>query len=223
MKISIEAEPFPLEIESERTTVLIVDVQNCTSSKGGMWNLAGADVAKHREIFNPINRLAEAFRSNGRKAVYLVHCYSSDFRELGDPDSVLWVRSMTYGGWKKHPEWRERSMIRGTWGCAIVDEIKPHDADVIVEKSRYSGFWGTPLDTILRTLRKRYVLICGLMAHICVEATLRDAFYYGYFPVYVSDAVAAPTEAIEKATIATVASAYGWVTNSQKIHNALRG
>lgn len=222
MKVLIEAKPDSLEIDPGMSTVMIIDVQNCTTSEGGMWNLAGADVSKHQKILEPIHRLAEAFRSIGRKVVYLVHCYSPDFRELGEPDTVLWARSHTHISCQEHPEWMEKSLIRGTWGCEIVDEIKPRDDDIIVEKSRYSGFWGTNLDAILRSLQTRYLLIGGVLAHICVEATLRDAFYYGYFPVYISDAVAAMSTATEEATINTITSAYGWVTTSEKILKALK-
>jgi ureidoacrylate peracid hydrolase len=221
VNVIIEAKPSPLEIDIERSTVLIIDVQNCTASDGGMWNLAGLDVSKFQNILGPITRLTESFRSKDRKVVYIVHCYSSDFRELGEPDSVLWARSPAYISYHEHPEWREKSLMRGTWGSEIVDEIKPKEDDIVIEKSRYSGFWGTNLDAILRSLNTRYLLIGGQLAHICVEATLRDAFYYGYFPIYVSDAVAAMSTETEQATINTVTSAYGWVTTSEKILKAM--
>jgi len=201
---------------------LVIDVQNACASDGGMWSLSGVDISSHQKIFKPINTLATSLRVKGRKVVYIVHLYSPDFRELGDPDSVLWVRSGAYTAWREHPEWRDKSLIRGMWGGEIVDEVKPEKDDIIVEKSRYSAFWGTNLDAILRTLNTRYLLIGGIMANICVEATLRDAFYYGYFPIYVSDAVAAMSPAIEEATINTITSGYGWVTNSESIIAAIK-
>jgi len=209
-------------MDPERTTVMIIDVQNATASDGGLWSLAGADVSNHQKIFGPINRLTAALRAKGRKVVYIVHLYSPDFRELGDPDSVLWVRSGAYIAWREHPEWREKSLIRGAWGGEIVDEIRPEEDDIVVEKSRYSGFWGTNLDAVLRTLNTRYLVIGGIMANICVEATLRDAFYYGYFPIYVSDAVAAMSPAVEEATINNVTGGYGWVTDSESVVTAIK-
>jgi len=221
MKIFLSAKPAPLEIDIDRTTLIVIDVQNCTVADGGMWHLAGANVSQFRTIINPVKKLSHALRDRGRRVVYITHCYSPDFRELGEPDSVLWERSSAHISYNEHPEWREKSLIRGTWGSEILEDIKPEPDDIIVEKSRYSGFCGTNLDTILRSLNTRYLLFVGILAHICVEATLRDAFSYGYYPVYVSDAVAAPTETVEQATIATVSTAYGWVTNSKIILDTL--
>jgi len=222
MQVTIAAEPGPLRFETERSTVLVVDVQNATTSSQGSWSLSGLHVSGFRKIFDPINSLTSAFRRMGRRSVYLVHLYSPDFRELGDPDSVLWVRSRAYRDWLEHPEWNDRSVIRGTWGAQVAEEVKPAADDIIVEKSRYSGFWGTSLDTVLRRERTRYLIVVGVMANICVEATVRDAFYYGYYPIYVTDAVATPSVAIGDATINNARS-YGWVTDSAEILRAIAG
>jgi ureidoacrylate peracid hydrolase len=218
----LEAKPKPLEIDPQRTTVIIIDMQNACVSNGGMFNLFGLDVSNSQKTFGPINSLTIASRAKGRKVVYIVHQYSPDFREIGDPDSVLWVRTGTVVSYNQHPEWREKLLIRGTWGAEIVDDLEPKEGDIVVEKSRYSAFWGTNLDVILKTLGTRYLVIGGVMTNICVEATLRDAFYYGYFPILISDAVAASSTEMQDATITNVINGYGWVTTSQNLIEAMK-
>ena len=222
MKVTLEAKPKPLEIDPQLTTVMVIDMQNATTSNDGMFNLSGLDVSKNQKTIGPINRLTAASRAKGRKVLYVVHQYSPDFREIGDPDSVLWVRSGTVVSYRQHPEWREKLLIRGTWGAEIVDDLKPKEGDIVVEKSRYSAFWGTNLDVILRTLNTRYLVIVGVQTNICVEATLRDALYYGYFPILISDAVAASSPDMQEATITNVISGYGWVTTSQNLVEAIK-
>lgn len=222
MKVTLAAEPKPLEIDPHLTTVMVIDMQNATVSNGGMFNLLGLDVTNNQKTIDPIIKLTTASRVKGRKVIYVVHQYSTDFREIGDPDSVLWVRSGTVAAYREHPEWREKLLIRGTWGADIVDDLKPEEGDIVVEKSRYSAFWGTNLDVILRTVNTRYLAIVGVMTNVCVEATLRDAFYYGYFPILISDAVAASSPDMQNATITNVIRGYGWVTTSQNLVKAHR-
>mgnify|MGYP000235726688 CR=1 FL=1 len=222
MKVILEAKPTPVEIDAQLTTVMVIDMQNATVSRGGMFDLLGFDVSRNQKTIGPIKSLITALRAKGCKVIYTVHQYSSDFREIGDPDSVLWVRSGTVLSYHQHPEWREKLLIRGTWGAEIVEELKPKRGDIVLEKTRYTAFWGTNLDIVLKELSTRYLVIGGVVANICVEATLRDAFCYGYFPILISDAVAGSSPAMEEATISNVISGYGWVTTSQDFIKAMK-
>lgn len=222
MKVILEAKPQPLEIDPQATTIMVIDMQNASVSNGGLFDLSGIDVSKNQESISPIKRLTAVSRAKGRKVVYIVHQYSPDFRELGEPDSVLWVRSRTVVSYHQHPEWRQKLLIRGTWGAEIVKELKSQEGDIVVEKTRYSAFWGTNLDVILRAINTRYLVHVGVMTNICVEATLRDAFYLGYFPVLISDAIAAASPMLQDATIANVTSGYGWVTTSENLIEAMK-
>ena len=79
---------------------------------------------------------------------------------------------------------------RGSWGAAVVDELKPAAEDVLVDKYRMSGFWDTELDSVLRNLGITTLLFGGVNADQCVLATLMDAEFLGYDMVLVEDATA---------------------------------
>ena len=104
-----------------------------------------------------------------------------------------------------------------------MDKLKPQKDDIIVEKQRYSGFFGTNLDIILKTFNIKYLAITGVGTNICVEATLRDAYYFDYFPILISDATGAPGPSfLQDATELNVKQCYGWVTTTQNIVEAMK-
>jgi nicotinamidase-related amidase len=81
--------------------------------------------------------------------------------------------------------------IRGSHGAMVIDELKPSGSDFIVEKRRYSGFYGTDLNVLLRELNVDTLILTGIHTHICVMHTAADAFYHGYKLIVPSDCVAA--------------------------------
>ncbi|MEM0265082.1 MAG: isochorismatase family cysteine hydrolase [Candidatus Methanomethylicia archaeon] len=79
--------------------------------------------------------------------------------------------------------------IKGSWGAMIIDDLKPSERDFIIEKRRYSGFYGTSLDDLLRELKIDTLIVTGIHTHICVMNTVADAFYRGYKVIIPSDCV----------------------------------
>lgn len=220
--IMLRAEPEPLEIELERTAVMVIDMQNAFVSKGGMFDLRGFPLAPSQKIIDPVKQIASAARTKGCKVIYIVHNYSPALHESGGPNSSIWYKSPAITGIHEHPEWRDKLLIRGTWGAEIIDELKPQESDIVVEKQRYSAFYQTNLDLILKTYAIKYLIFTGLATNICVEASIRDAFYDGHFPILIPDAcghVGPPFT--QEATIFNVKLCYGWVTTIENIIKAM--
>ncbi len=218
--VKLQAEPEPLEIDLQRTAVVIVDMQNGYASKGGYYDLRGDSivVSRFNRIIEPIKRLSSIARSKGYKVIYIVTRHPSDLSDSGGPDSAVWYKDTALNLKREHPEWQDKFTIRGTWGAEIIEELKPPKGDIIFEKMRYSGFFQTNLDTLLKTYNLKYLLFTGGATNICVEATLRDAYYLGYFPILVSDATMnAGPDFTQAATIFNVESCYGWVTSTENI------
>ncbi|MBP1708698.1 MAG: isochorismatase hydrolase, partial [Deltaproteobacteria bacterium] len=96
------------------------------------------------------------------------------------------------------------------------EELKPGPQDLVVRKQKYDGFLGTNLEIILSTYGIRSLVFIGTATNLCVESTLRHAFFLDYFPILISDAVsqAGPT-ITQEATILNVKSNFGWVTTSE--------
>ncbi len=89
--------------------------------------------------------------------------------------------------------WGEHA-VKGTWGAEVIDELRPAEGDYVVEKRRYSAFFETGLDMLLRELGVDTVVLTGLHTNMCVKHTAADAFYRGYGIVVLSDCVQAFTQ-----------------------------
>ncbi len=86
----------------------------------------------------------------------------------------------------------------------------------MIRKARYSGFVGTNLEQILKTYNIKYLMFTGIATNVCLESTLRDAFFREYWPIVISDATNnAGPPFTQQATLWNVEALFGWVTTSQ--------
>jgi ureidoacrylate peracid hydrolase len=220
--LCIPAEPEPVEIDPARTAVIVVDMQNAFASEGGMLELAGMDITGAEEVVAVHERLLAAARAKGIDVVYLQIGYDADQVDAGGPDSPNPLKELAMCLMRAQPELRGKVLTYGTWDFAVVDRLRPLPGDYVVHKTRYSGFAGTNLDQLLRSRDKRYLLFTGIATNVCVESTLRDAFFHEYWPVLVSDAtMQAGPPAMQEATEFNVRTFLGWVTTSDAVIGAL--
>jgi ureidoacrylate peracid hydrolase len=132
--------------------------------------------------------------------------------DSGGPDSAIWYKDFALTLKREHPDWEGKFTFRDTWGSEVIDQLRPHKGDIISEKMRMTGFYQTNLDTILKTYNLKYLVTVGVATNGCVEATLRDAYYLGYFPILVSDATMNIGPSItQEATEYNIEALYGWV------------
>lgn len=85
-----------------------------------------------------------------------------------------------------------RILVRDTWNTEILPELKPLPEDIIITKNRFNVFYQTSLDSLLRSLKKKYLIITGCTTSICVESTVRDASFRGFMPILLADCTAEP-------------------------------
>ncbi len=220
--VVLEAEPEPLEIDLQRTALIVVDMQNIFVSKSCLFGLYGYDMSKSQEIIEPIKRMTDAARVKGCKVIYNAQRYSADLHESGGPNSPYWYKK-ALRSYREHPEWRDMILTRGTLGADIVKELQPQEGDILVEKPRISGLYGTNLDMILKTYNIKYLVFMGVATNTCVESTIRHAAHLDYFPILVSDAAAHTGPPFtQEATIFNVKNVWGWVTTTDNIINAMK-
>ena len=221
--VLLSAEPEPIEIDLKKTALIVIDMQNTFVSKGGLFDLRGYDLSRSKGLIKTVGRIINIARANGLKVVYIVHRVSPDFRETGGSSSAYWHKIIHIRRFYKSPETRERLIVRGTWGSEITKELNPRENDVVLEKPKYSAFYGTDLNTTLKAFNINYLLFVGTATNICVEASLRDAFNYGYFCIMISDAtLAIGPQSMQDATISNVKLVYGWVTTSASVLEAMK-
>jgi Amidases related to nicotinamidase len=99
--------------------------------------------------------------------------------------------------------------IEGTKGAKVIPELKAGKGDYIIPKRRYSGFFQTNLDILLRELGVDTVIMTGLHAHMCVRHTSADAYQLGYNVVVAKEATDSFTEEDYNIGIAYLKTCYG--------------
>jgi ureidoacrylate peracid hydrolase len=141
---------------------------------------------------------------------------------VGPDDSPSAIKSKGRNLIKQRPDLKEKLYVYGGWGADIIEELKPQQSDIVIRKQRYDGFIGTNLDIVLGTFGIKYLLFIGTATNICVESTIRHAFFLDYFPILVSDAVCQMgPELLQEATILNVQSTFGWVAHSKSVLHAI--
>jgi ureidoacrylate peracid hydrolase len=220
--LRLSTQPEPVTIDLDRTAVVVVDMQNAFLSKGGMFDLAGVDISGAPRATAAAVRALAAIRRAGLPVVYLQTGHTADLATAGGPDSPCHEKSTTLRMMRANPEYRAKLLTFGEWDAEIVDAVKPGPKDIVVRKSRYSGFAGTNLDSVLRSRSAKFVFFMGVATNVCVESTIRDAYFNEYWPLLVEDATMqeGPPE-IQAASVFNIRRFFGWTTTSAELDRVL--
>jgi ureidoacrylate peracid hydrolase len=223
--VTVSARPQAVEIDLARTAVIVVDMQNAYASKGGMLDLGtGIDEARIRPVIEAHRRLLPAARAAGVKVIYLQFGYKPDLSDAGGPQSPNIRKQMAIRMIRERPADRDKLIIQGTWGWQIIEEIRPEPGDLVVQKSRYSGFAGTTLENQLNGLDIRHLLFTGVATNVCVESTAREAYFREFWPILVEDAMDhTGPDFVRQATLYNFESKMGWVTRTEDLLRVLKG
>lgn len=215
---TLQARPQPLHIDLAKTAVVCIDMQNAFVREGGMFDLAGWPTQGARDTIEPCRRVIEQARTAGVKVVFVRMSFKPGLANAGGPDSPNYHKEIGMLLMRAHPEFTEQSIVEGAWGAQIIDELAPLPGEPVVTKQRYSGFVGTDLDLVLKTLGIRYCLFIGGATNICVSATLMDAFSHDYWPILIADSVftQCPPVTVE-AALWNVENIFGWVTQVEDV------
>lgn len=219
--VTLPARPEPLTVTVEETALIIVDMQNAYCSKGGYLDLVGFDVSGAAPVIAEAALIVAACRDAGIPVIYLQNGFAPDQREVGGPGAPVWHKSNALKFMRANEAYAGKLITHGTWDHAIVSELTPEADDILVPKSRYSGFAGTALEQILQARRIRTLLVCGVATNVCVESTIRDAYHREFFPVMLTDATMAAGPGAQAATEFNVATFFGWLSSGAELRAAL--
>jgi ureidoacrylate peracid hydrolase len=228
--VTIEARPDSLTVEASHTAVIVVDMQNDFGAKGGMFDRAGIPITGIQGVVAPTAGVLAAARGAGIQVVYLKMQFEPDLSNAGGPDAPNFVihRRLGVGDPVQAPDGREgRMLIKDTWNTDILPALAPQDGDIVVSKHRFSGFFETNLDEILRERGISSLVFTGCTTSVCVESTLRDAFFRDYRCLLLEDCAAEPigsdlAPSNHEASVLVIATLFGWVSESAAFAAALR-
>jgi ureidoacrylate peracid hydrolase len=228
--LGLEAKPGSIELDVAKMAVIVIDMQNDFGSKGGMFDLAGIDITGIRKAIAPTANVLVAARRASIPIIYLKMAFRSDLSDLGAPGSPNRVRhlQMHVGRNVRAPDGRDsRILIRDTWNTDILSELRPDPDDIVLYKHRFSGFFETELDSTLRRLGIKYLVVTGCTTSVCVEATVRDAMYRDYSCVLLADCISQPAlpnseaGASHHSSIVVTEAFFGWTSSAERFNAAL--
>ncbi len=213
----------------DQIAVIVIDMQNDHASKGGMLDLTGVDISGVQKIIAPIARVLASARRAGVKVIYVKMGVRPDLSDLGAPDSVNRTRHLMMGVGQtiRAPDGSEsRILVRDTWNTEIVGELTPQAGDIVIYKTRYSGFYQTELDATLKRLGIKHLIVTGCTTSVCVESTVRDAMFRDYSCVLLGDCMGEPIGGAlpvtnHQATLLVAELLLGWVSDSERMTHLL--
>lgn len=212
--ITLDARPEAIAFPPEQTALIVVDMQNAYATPGGYLDLAGFDVSATRPVIDKINIAVNAARTAGIQIIWFQNGWDDRYVEAGGPGSPNWHKSNALKTMRSHPELEGKLLAKGGWDYELVDQLQPQAGDIVLPKPRYSGFFNTPLDSMLRSRGIRHLVFTGIATNVCVESTLRDGFFLEYFGIVLEDATyqAGPAFA-QQAALFNIETFFGWVSN----------
>ncbi|MCR1302763.1 MULTISPECIES: pyrimidine utilization protein B [Enterobacter] len=219
---TLAARPETITFDAQQSALIVVDMQNAYASQGGYLDLAGFDVSATKPVIENIKTAVAAARAAGMLIIWFQNGWDDQYVEAGGPGSPNFHKSNALKTMRKQPELQGKLLAKGGWDYQLVDELVPEAGDIVLPKPRYSGFFNTPLDSLLRSRGIRHLVFTGIATNVCVESTLRDGFFLEYFGVVLEDAThQAGPEFAQKAALFNIETFFGWVSNVADFCEAL--
>ncbi|RQG87898.1 cysteine hydrolase [Natrarchaeobius halalkaliphilus] len=168
--MSLEDIQADLELEAKNTAVIVVDMENDFVAEG-----APLETPMGRAFVDELNTFLTECRDAGSQIVYTTHVHRESGCDMGTMADI-WV-----------PIEQQAGLVDETEGVEIYDPISPEEDDILIKKHRYSGFYGTDLDIILRNSGIENVVITGVTTENCCAMTARAAQFRDYDVVFLAD------------------------------------
>jgi len=170
-----------LKFDKELTALLVIDPYNDFISEGGkVWDRFKSVAEANKCIPHMLQVLNAAREAKLRVFYALHHRYRA-----GDYETWKYIMPVQKAAWMR------KTFEYGTWGGEIRREFVPLPGEIVAQEHwGSSGFANTDLDLQLKKHGTQKLIIIGLIAHTCVEATVRYAAELGYEVTMVKDATA---------------------------------
>jgi ureidoacrylate peracid hydrolase len=183
-----------------RVCLLVIDMQNEFLAEDGAVFFHYA-----QEIVPNVQRLLGAVRKAALPVIFTGHVHEDPAVDGG----------MTAEWWPEIK--RGESLIKGTKGVEIFRSLKPRKGEKIIWKHRYSAFYNTDLETVLRGMQVSDLVIAGVLTNCCCESTARDAFFRDFRVFFLADATATSEPEFHIASLKNLAYAFAYVTTTEDI------
>ena len=185
----------PMQPHLQKTALLVTDMQIFFLDPGSPTFTCGGPA-----ILPRLKKLISVFREKGLPVIYTQHVHHPDHLDSG----IM--------GW-----WWEGMCIEGSPESQVHPEIAPNPGEKVIQKHRYSAFYNTDLETILRVLKVEDLVISGVMTNMCCESSARDAYYRDYRVFFLADGTGSINEEMHLASLMNLALGFAHVTTVQQV------
>jgi len=188
-----------MKLSKEKAALLVIDMQRFFLDPASPTFTCGG-----LAILPTLKRLIDAFRLAGRPVIYTRHVHHPDRLDAG----IM--------GW-----WWEGMCLEGSPESEIHSDITPLPHEKVILKHRYSAFYNTDLETVLRCLKIEDLVMSGIMTNLCCESTARDAYYRDYKVFFLADATGSIDEEMHVASLLNLGFGFAFVTTTDSVKQRL--
>lgn len=189
-----------MELSREGTALLVIDMQRFFLDPASPTFTCGGPA-----IIPTLKTLIQFFRAANLPVIFTQHVHHPGNLDAG---IMKW--------------WWQGMCLEGSPESLITEEIAPLPDEKIILKHRYSAFYNTDLETVLRCLQIKNLLISGIMTNMCCESTARDAYYRDYRVFFLADATGSISEEMHLASLLNLAFGFAFVTTADSVLKQLQ-
>jgi nicotinamidase-related amidase len=211
----IEARPYPWpydgNLRPDNTALVIIDMQTDFCGIGGYVDKMGYDLSMTRAPIEPIRNVLTLMREQGFTIIHTREGHRPDLSDL--PANKRWRsrRAGTNGVGIGDDGPCGKILVRGEPGWEIIDELKPIEGEIVIDKPGKGAFYATRLDEELARRGITHLVFAGVTTEVCVQTSIREANDRGYECVLIEDATASYIPSFKTATIEMIRSQGGIV------------
>jgi nicotinamidase-related amidase len=220
--VVVDAEPEPIRVETQRTALLLIDMQRDFLEPGGFGEALGNDVSRLAAVVAPCRRVLAAAR--GREML-VIHTREGHRPDLSDAPRAKIERGaprLRIGAQGPNG----RILVRGEAGHDIVAALHPNRDEPVIDKPGKGAFYATELDTILRNRGIENLIVCGVTTEVCVHTTVREANDRGYRCIVPADCCGSYFPEFHEVGLRMIKAQggiFGWVSDCARVTAALAG
>ena len=216
----IEADPYPLSLNTKSTALLLIDMQRDFLEPGGFGETLGNDISLLRRTIEPCQNILKAARNVGLSIIHTREGHRPDLTDA--PPSKLARGNLETRIGDDGP--MGRILIRGEIGHDIIPELTPNLNEPIIDKPGKGAFYETDLHLILQNQGIKTLIVCGVTTEVCVHTTVREATDRGYECLILEDCVGSYFPEFQRVGIEMIKAQggiFGWVSDSSSVISAI--
>ena len=198
------------DLAAETKALIVVDMQNGFLRPDGFMAKAGLNIDQCIAAIGPNQKVIAACHDAKIPVIFTRYTLRPDYKDAGLLGEI-------------YPALKESgAMVVGTPDWEIAAELNPVEGDIIIDKQRYSSFYNTNLEVVLRGLGVTLLVVTGVTTNICVESTVRDAFFRDFKVTVLEDCVGAVDEMMQQGPLHSFRYGFGDVMKSDQFIAAIK-